>query len=192
MNTGFIGSNLRLARLFHDLSLTELGDKVGVSKQFLSRIETGAEPASGQLQVSLAEELRVLPEFFHRVDTHPIADEQCHFRRQLTTKVALRQVARARGEMLKRLIGVLDEHVELPSYQVKEADAETFGTWRPGRGRRRYLRGGAWPLASVRRLACTARERGGGRSVVGAAVWCACQDGRRCRRSCLDRGRRGG
>ena len=49
MNTGFIGSNLRLARLFHDLSLTELGDKVGVSKQFLSRIETGAEPASAQL-----------------------------------------------------------------------------------------------------------------------------------------------
>ena len=124
MNTGFIGSNLRLARLFHDMSLTELGDKVGVSKQFLSRIETGAEPASGQLQAGLAQELQVLPEFFHGVDTHPIADEQCHFRRQLTTKVALRQVARARGEMLKRLIGVLDEHVELPSYQVKEADAE--------------------------------------------------------------------
>ena len=154
MNTGFIGSNLRLARLFHDLSLTELGDKVGVSKQFLSRIETGAEPASGQLQVSLAEELQVLPEFFHRVDTHPIADEQCHFRRQLTTKVALRQVARARGEMLKRLIGVLDEHVELPSYQVKEADAETTEAIERAAEIFRSLFGlGMGPLSSVTRIA---------------------------------------
>jgi len=52
MNTGFIGSNLRLARLFHDLSLTELGDKVGVSKQFLSRIETGrANPTLNAMEV---------------------------------------------------------------------------------------------------------------------------------------------
>ncbi|MCU0296650.1 MAG: XRE family transcriptional regulator [Candidatus Nanopelagicales bacterium] len=154
MNTGFIGSNLRLARLFHDLSLTELGDKVGVSKQFLSRIETGAEAASGQLQAGLAQELQVLPEFFHRVDTHPIADEQCHFRRQLTTKVALRQVARARGEMLKRLIGVLDEHVELPSYQVKEADAETTEAIERAAEIFRSLFGlGMGPLSSVTRIA---------------------------------------
>jgi transcriptional regulator with XRE-family HTH domain len=111
----FIGTNLRLIRLFHDLSLTDLGEQVGVSKQFLSRVETGAEIASAHLEAALAETLEVLPEFFYRIDPNPIVDEQCHFRRQLTTKVALRQVARARGEMLKRLVGVLDEHVELRS-----------------------------------------------------------------------------
>ncbi|MCY4754651.1 helix-turn-helix domain-containing protein [Pelomonas aquatica] len=154
MSTGFIGSNLRLARLFHDLSLTDLGEKVGVSKQFLSRIETGAEAASAQLQASLAQELQVLPDFFHCVDTNPIADEQCHFRRQLTTKVALRQVARARGEMLKRLIGVLDEHVELPSYQVKEADAETSEAIERAAEIFRSLFGlGMGPLSSVTRIA---------------------------------------
>ena len=106
----FVGTNLRLIRLFHDLSLTELGERVGVSKQFLSRVETGAESVAAPLENSLAEELDVLPEFFYHLDPNPIADEQCHFRRQLTTKVVLRQVARARGEMLKRLVGVLDEH----------------------------------------------------------------------------------
>lgn len=118
----FVGSNLRLIRLFHDLSLTELGEAVGVSKQFLSRVETGAETVSAQLENSLVENLNVLPEFFYHIDPNPIADEQCHFRRQLTTKATLRQVARARGEMLKRLVCVLDEHVELPTYQVDEAD----------------------------------------------------------------------
>lgn len=121
----FIGSNLRLIRLFHDLSLTDLGERVGVSKQFLSRVETGAESVSTLLETSLVEALEVLPEFFYHVDANPIADEQCHFRRQLTTKVALRQVARARGEMLKKLVGVLDEHVELPAYQVAAADPDS-------------------------------------------------------------------
>ena len=154
MSSAFIGSNVRLARLFHDLSLTDLGEKVGVSKQFLSRIETGAEAASAHLEAMLAEELQVLPEFFRLVDLNPIADEQCHFRRQLTTKVALRQVARARGEMLKRLVGVLDEHVELPQYLVREADAESAEAIERAAEVFRSLFGlGLGPLSNVTRIA---------------------------------------
>ncbi|KQW60466.1 helix-turn-helix domain-containing protein [Variovorax sp. Root411] len=150
----FIGTNLRLIRLFHDLSLTDLGEQVGVSKQFLSRVETGAEVASAHLEAALAETLEVLPEFFYRIDPNPIVDEQCHFRRQLTTKVALRQVARARGEMLKRLVGVLDEHVELPQYQVCEADAESPETIERAAEMFRSLFGlGLGPLSNVTRIA---------------------------------------
>ncbi|MNV10147.1 hypothetical protein D3C71_1006600 [compost metagenome] len=150
----FIGTNLRLIRLFHDLSLTDLGEQVGVSKQFLSRVETGAEIASAHLEAALAETLEVLPEFFYRIDPNPIVDEQCHFRRQLTTKVALRQVARARGEMLKRLVGVLDEHVELPQYQVGEADAESPETIERAAETFRSLFGlGLGPLSNVTRIA---------------------------------------
>lgn len=154
MSTAFVGSNLRLARLFHDLSLTDLGERVGVSKQFLSRIENGAEAVSTPLETALVEELRVLPEFFYRIDPNPIADEQCHFRRQLTTKVALRQVARARGEMLKRLVGVLDDHVELPHYQVCEADAQSPESIERGAELFRSLFGlGMGPLSNVTRIA---------------------------------------
>lgn len=150
----FIGTNLRLARLFQDLSLTELGDRVRVSKQFLSRVETGAESVSTQLETLLAEELNVLPDFFYHVDSNPIADEQCHFRRQLTTKVALRQVARARGEMLKRLVGVLDEHVELPQYKVGEADPQSPETIELAAEKFRSLFGlGLGPLSNVTRIA---------------------------------------
>lgn len=154
MSSAFIGSNLRLARLFHDLSLTDLGEKVSVSKQFLSRLETGAETASAHLEAALAEELQVLPEFFHRADRFPIADEQCHFRRQLTTKITLRQVARARGEMLKRLVGVLDEHVELPQYLVHEADAESAeAIERAAEVFRSSFGLGLGPLSNVTRIA---------------------------------------
>lgn len=150
----FIGSNLRLIRLFHNLSLTELGERVGVSKQFLSRLETGAEALSGQLEVSLVETLDVLPEFFYEVDTNPIVEEQCHFRRQLTTKVALRQVARARGEMLKRLVGILDEHVDLPPYQSVIGDPESPEKIERAAETFRALFGlGMGPLSNVTRIA---------------------------------------
>lgn len=150
----FVGANLRLIRLFHSLSLTELGERVGVSKQFLSRVENGAESVAAPLEGSLAAELNVLPDFFYHHDAHPIADEQCHFRRQLTTKVMLRQIARARGEMLKRLVGVLDEHVELPHYQVGEADPGSPETIERAAEKFRSLFGlGLGPLSNVTRIA---------------------------------------
>lgn len=152
--SNFVGSNLRLIRLFHDLSLTELGERVDVSKQFLSRVETGAEAVSSQLENLLVEELNVLPDFFYHIDPNPIADEQCHFRRQLTTKVALRQVARARGEMLKRLVCVLDEHVELPTYQVDEADPQTIEAIEAAAEKFRSIFSlGFGPLSNVTRIA---------------------------------------
>lgn len=150
----FVGTNLRLIRLFHDISLAELGERTGVSKQFLSRLETGAETLSRQLEVALAETLQVLPEFFYHVDPNPITDEQCHFRRQLTTKIALRQVARARGEMLKRLVGVLDEHVELPRYKIGEASPESPEMIERAAENFRSLFGlGFGPLRNVTRVA---------------------------------------
>ncbi len=152
--SAFIGANLRLIRLYQDLSLTDLGERVSVSKQFLSRVENGAESVSATLETLLAETLEVLPEFFYKTDPHPIAEEQCHFRRQLTTKIALRQVARARGEMLKRLVAVLDEHVELPQYRVGEADPESpEAIERASEAFRSMFSLGLGPLSNVTRIA---------------------------------------
>lgn len=109
-----IYSNIRLARLFNGFSLTDLGERLDKSKQYLSRVETGAEPVSASLEQALVEHLGILPEFLRHVDPMPLTEEQCHFRKQLTTKVALRQYARARGEMLKRLVCVLEEHLDMP------------------------------------------------------------------------------
>ncbi|MGE3433481.1 MAG: helix-turn-helix domain-containing protein [Ramlibacter sp.] len=150
----FAGNNLRLIRLFHDKSLTELGESVGVSKQYLSRVENGAEAVTPAMEAALAEHLGVLPEFFRYVDPHPIVDEQCHFRRQLTTKLSLRHVARARGEMLKRMVGVIDEHIELPAYRVAEADPATSETIERGAEQFRVLFGLGWgPLSNLARIA---------------------------------------
>ena len=151
----FLGGNLRLARLFHGLTLAELGADVGVSKQFLGRIEIGRESApSAVVERNICERLAVLPEFFRRVDTAPIADEQCHFRKQLTTKAMLRQMARARGEMLKRLLDVLDEHLELPAYRIHESEPLSADAIEQAAERCRELWGlGRGPLKNLTRTA---------------------------------------
>jgi Zn-dependent peptidase ImmA (M78 family)/transcriptional regulator with XRE-family HTH domain len=154
MNNEIVGSNIRLARLFNGLSLAELGEKLDKSKQYLSRVETGAEPVSTSLEQALVEHLGVLPEFFWEADSMPLTEEQCHFRKQLTTKVALRQYARARGEMLKRLVSVLDEHLELPKYEVTEADPSSDESIERGAEACRSAWGLGWgPISNITRVA---------------------------------------
>jgi Zn-dependent peptidase ImmA (M78 family)/transcriptional regulator with XRE-family HTH domain len=152
--SNIIGSNIRLARLFHGLSLSDLGERLDKSKQFLSRIENGAEPVSSVLEQALLDELGVLPEFLRHNDPLPLTEEQCHFRRQLTTKVSLRQYARARGEMLKRLVFVIDSYLELPAYRILEADPSTDESIERGAERCRMEWGLGWgPISNVTRVA---------------------------------------
>ena len=154
MSDQILYSNIRLARLFNGLSLTDLGDRLGKSKQYLSRIETGAEPVSALLERDLVETLGILPEFLRKVDPMPLTEEQCHFRKQLTTKVALRQYARARGEMLKRLVCVLDDYLDLPTYQITEADPTSDEAIELGAERCRSAWGlGLGPISNITRVA---------------------------------------
>lgn len=149
-----LGSNIRLARLFHGLSLTELGERLGKSKQYLSRVETGAEPVSSVLEYALIDELGILPEFLRHHDPMPLTEEQCHFRKQLTTKVALRQYARARGELLKRLVCVLDNHLELPTYGIAETDPNSDEAIERGAEKCRIQWGLGWgPISNITRIA---------------------------------------
>lgn len=149
-----LGSNIRLARLFNGLSLNELGEMIGKSKQYLSRIETGAESVSSSLETALIEALGVLPEFLRHIDPMPLTEEQCHFRKQLTTKVALRQYARARGEMLKRLVFVLDEYLDLPEHSITEAEPTSDEAIERGAERCRvHWALGMGPISNVTRVA---------------------------------------
>ena len=150
----FNGSNLRTARLFYGLSQQDLGERIGCSKQFLSRIESGVDVPTSALVAKLGDTLAVLPEFFIEPDPMPIADEQCHFRKQLTTKVAFHQAARARGEFLKRMVNVMDQHLDLPRYDFEEGDATTAEAIEQAAERAREHWGlGLGPIQNMTRVA---------------------------------------
>jgi Zn-dependent peptidase ImmA (M78 family)/transcriptional regulator with XRE-family HTH domain len=150
----FNGAKLRLIRQFHNLSLADLGLSANISKQFLSRLENGGEGISTPLADDLAERLGVLPEFFFMPGGSPISEEQCHFRSNLTTKVTLRQNARARGEILNQVIGVLDRHLQLPTYGIEGSEPDSAEAIEVAATRFRDTFGlGRGPLSSMTRVA---------------------------------------
>jgi Zn-dependent peptidase ImmA (M78 family) len=150
----FNGARLRLIRQFHNLSLADLGQSAGISKQFLSRLESGGEGISTQLAEDLAARLSVLPEFFFMHGGMAIAEEQCHFRSNLTTKVSLRQHARARGEILNQVVAVLDQHLQLPDYRIDGSDPDSADAIEEAATRFRDTFGlGRGPLSSMTRVA---------------------------------------
>lgn len=154
MNEIFLGQNLRLIRLFHKLSLQDLADRVGPSKQYLSKIEAGFAAPTDDLVQRLSVVLDVLPAFFYEVDPMPIAEDQCHFRKTMTTSVSTRQEARAYGEMLKRFVSLLDERLQLPEPRFVTGDASTAESIERTAEHSRKLWGlGLGPISNMVRVA---------------------------------------
>ncbi|MFZ6864702.1 helix-turn-helix domain-containing protein [Undibacterium sp. Ji67W] len=116
METFFVGSNLRLARTFQGLTLEEVAEQVGKSKQFIHKLETNLDQPTEGLASLLADRLDVYPDFFYDRHSIDIVEDQFHFRKLRTTKVASKQKALAKGEVFKRLVDFLETKLDLPKY----------------------------------------------------------------------------
>lgn len=116
MEKFFAGANLRLARTFSGLTLEELAEQVGKSKQFIHKLETNVDKPTESLSIQLAERLDVFPDFFYGAKTDQVVEDQFHFRKLRTTKVAIKQKAIAKGEIFKRVVDFCDTKLDLPKY----------------------------------------------------------------------------
>ncbi|WP_110651714.1 helix-turn-helix domain-containing protein [Salinicola peritrichatus] len=113
----FDGSSLRLARVFCGLSLEEVSERVGKTRQYLHKLETGQSKPTDQLMTDLADSLDVEVDFF-MPKSNRLSEDQFHFRKLFTTKSSMKQVAVARGEMVYRLICFLDKELKLPKINI--------------------------------------------------------------------------
>src|SRR5439155_102579 len=87
----FRGERLRLARVANALSLAELGERLGVTRQYIHGLEIGAKKPGADTVAALAFTLKVAPSFFARPIIETLQPEECHFRRLKSAP----QVARA-------------------------------------------------------------------------------------------------
>lgn len=127
MERQFNGENLRLARVFHGLSLDDLAGLVGKSRQFLHKLETNdtGGPTS-DLALELSKQLQVRSEFFYRILPQSLPEGEVHFRKLFTTRSAIKQAAMAKAEMFLQLVGYLEENLQLPEVSIPAAkDAES-------------------------------------------------------------------
>lgn len=122
MERQFNGANLRLARVFHGLSLDDLAGLVGKSRQFLHKLETNdtCEPTP-DLAADLSQQLQVRSEFFYRTLPQALPEEEVHFRKLFTTRSAIKQAAMAKAEMFLQLVNYLEENLQLPEVSIPMA-----------------------------------------------------------------------
>jgi len=117
----FHGDKLRLARLLAGLSLDELGGSVATSRQFVHQLETGAKEPTDEMRDALAAVLTVTPAFFSTPAINPVREEDCHFRRLVSTPRGLVAQAVARGTAVEALVNGLEAQVRLPDVDFPES-----------------------------------------------------------------------
>lgn len=130
----FIGSELRLARILNNLTLEQVASHVNKTRQYIHKLETGQAIPNSNLTADLAQLLKVKPEMFSgkyaytvRSDRDLLSgslpyliDEQFHFRSLRTAKHMLKHQVQTRGEMIVRLIFVIEKYMKLPKYNLSE------------------------------------------------------------------------
>jgi Zn-dependent peptidase ImmA (M78 family)/transcriptional regulator with XRE-family HTH domain len=121
----FNGSNLRLARLYHELSLEQVAERVGKTRQYIQRLESGSAVPTPELANKLAAILFVMPEFFEVKEQSPINEEIVHFRKRSSTRMATKWATLAKAELYRRLIEVFNEYLDLPPVRFPELRAYT-------------------------------------------------------------------
>lgn len=119
MNQQFNGANMRLARVFHGLSLDDLAGLVGKSRQFLHKLETnGSAEPTAELATEISQHLDVTTDFLYLPSADALREENVHFRKLFTTRSLVKQAAMAKAEMFMRLVSFLDAHLELPPVSI--------------------------------------------------------------------------
>lgn len=151
----FSPDKLRLARCAAGLSLAELGDLLGVSRQYAHKLEINSIPNPAQIQV-LTKALGVTEDFLSSPRRGSVELEQCHFRSLRSSTQTIKKSIASQVELFELLVNELEQEVDFPpvsfspfelpltSDEVIEKAAEGF---------RRELSIGIGPIGNVTRLA---------------------------------------
>lgn len=119
----FYGESLRLGRLYAGLTLADLGERVGVSRQFIHQLEVGTKPnASKEMVEALADVLDIYPRFLLSQLDNEVKEEQCHFRSQRSTLVSTAQQTIAHGTLFDYLVSYIDNRLSLPPVNFPQID----------------------------------------------------------------------
>ncbi|UPR31033.1 ImmA/IrrE family metallo-endopeptidase [Vibrio crassostreae] len=111
---------LRLARLAAGRSLVEIGDAIGVTRQYAHKLEVGGIPSNEQLE-KLAKYLGVSEKFFFVQRNNPIEVEQCHFRSLRTSTQTLKKLVMSQVEILNsHFISHLEKEFDFPDVNIFE------------------------------------------------------------------------
>ncbi len=108
------GARVRLARSFHGWTQAELGERIGVTHQYVGYVEAGHKQPTPLTVEAIADTTGFDVGFFHRPLLDEFRDEECHFRRRASTPVSVRTRVLAHGTLFGILVRYIDSILSLP------------------------------------------------------------------------------
>ncbi|WP_285425356.1 XRE family transcriptional regulator [Pseudomonas sp. efr-133-TYG-103a] len=151
----FSPDKLRLARCASGRSLAEIGELLGVTRQYAHKLEINSIPNPGQLK-QLCEILNVKESFFFVPRKSGVELEQCHFRSVRASTQTLKKTIAAQVEIFELLVDELDKEVAFPSVDFLAIEEPVTGAGKIEQVAERFRREqgiGLGPLSSVTKLA---------------------------------------
>lgn len=124
-NNKFRGERLKNARLFRGLTLTELADRTGISKQSISQYENGSVPDIKRV-VTIAHQLGFPPEYFLQEDSCKTITEVTYFRSLATATKMSRTSQSIKLEYVAKMFEILAQYVVFPTLNLPKI--EFFGS----------------------------------------------------------------
>ncbi|MCG9750984.1 XRE family transcriptional regulator [Vibrio brasiliensis] len=123
--SNFFGNNLKLARILNGLTLAELAESIGTSRQYVHQLETSSRMPTEEQTNSLAKFLKVKVDFFSVIPTGVLDDTSIHFRSNRTAKQSSRIQAKVNVALFIRLVDLLSKYVNFPELDFPSEDGFT-------------------------------------------------------------------
>ncbi len=132
MNRKFQGQRLRFARMYNGLSVTDLANQAGLSKQLISQYENDETSPSHEKVFVLSETLGFPYEFFMAEDRYNPNAQTTYFRSLLSAKRLDRTAQSKKLEIISEVYTALSEDIDfkplnLPQIVIDDAPAEPNG-----------------------------------------------------------------
>lgn len=114
----FYGERIKSARIYRGLTLTELADRIGISKQSLSLYENGKIMPDYMKIKCLATELKFPYDYFFQNDEYITKTETTYFRSLASTTKKERIAQSIKLEYIAKMFETLSEYVSFPEMNL--------------------------------------------------------------------------
>lgn len=116
--TSFNGDRLKAARLYNAMTISDVAEKAGISKQAISQFETNKSEPKLETMIAIATTLGFPRSYFYGRDKEKVVVGDTYFRSlaATTNKERLAQIERVK--LLVKIIGVIKEYIDFPELRL--------------------------------------------------------------------------
>lgn len=118
----FNGERLRKARIYRNMTISELANNISVTKQAVSQYEKGIISPKPEVLFQLVSALDFPLAFFKEKEKNYTKVENTFFRAQLSTKKLDLATQRVKTEMIVRIYNFLDKYLDLPQLDLPDIE----------------------------------------------------------------------